>query len=212
MKNKVLIFDFDGTIADTFQQTLKIANLLAVEFDFQPIKENEVKELKNKSVKDVIRFLKIHPLKVPQIAARAKAELNKNILLIKPVDGLKEMIANLKQLGYRVGIVSSNSAENILIFLTRNEMNLFDFIHTSSRIWSKNHGINQLIKNHGLSTNQILYIGDETRDIDAARKAGIMVAAVTWGYNSAQALQAHRPDYIVNSPQEFLELCLRGIL
>ncbi len=206
IRNKIFIFDFDGTIADTFSQTIMIANRLAIEFNFQPIKTEDIKELKHKSVIEVIRFLKISPFKVPAIVARAREELHKDIMHIKPFDGLHEVLKHLKGLGHLIGIVSSNSTENIISFLTKHQLDLFDFLHTSPRIWGKNQGLNQLIKNHNLSTEQIIYVGDETRDIEAAHKVGIRVAAVTWGYNSEKALKSHNPDFIVNLPQEFLTI------
>ena len=156
----------------------------------------------------MLRILKVPTLKVPRIASRAKTELNKKIPSIKPVEGLKEILRKIKSLDYKMGILSSNSLENVNQFLKAHDLNLFDFVLTSSRFWGKNHGLKKLILQKGYAPQDILYIGDETRDIEAARKSGIRVAAVTWGYNSSKALKSFRPDYILHSPQELLELCL----
>jgi phosphoglycolate phosphatase len=63
-----------------------------------------------------------------------------------------------------------------------------------------------MVSNHGLDRNHVLYIGDETRDIEAAHKAGVRVAAVTWGYNNAEMLKRFSPDYLVSRPHELLSL------
>ena len=91
-------------------------------------------------------------------------------------------------------------------FLENNQLELFDFIHTTSKIWSKNRSLKTLIHDNQLKLSEVIYIGDETRDIVAAQKAGIRCVAVTWGFNSRKALEAHRPDYLIHSPQELFRL------
>ncbi len=208
MKAKILVFDFDGTIADTFAAMVEISNLLAAEFNFKQIEAHEVDDYKDKTSKEMLKLLKVPTLKVPRIVTRAKNELNKKISSIKPVEGLKEILREIKFLGYKMGILSSNSTENVNRFLKAQDLNLFDFVLTSSHFWGKNHGLRKLILQKGYAPKDFLYIGDETRDIEAARKSGIKVAAVTWGYNSSTALKSFQPDYVLHSPQELLQLCL----
>ena len=208
MKIKILIFDFDGTIADTFQSMVEISNHLAGEFNFKKIQAHEVDDYKDKTSQEMLKLLKVPTLKVPRIAHRAKRELNKRMSMIKPVPGLTEILREIKSLNYKMGILSSNSLENVNKFLQQHDLNLFDFVLTSSRFWSKNYGLKKLIAQNGYHPQDILYIGDETRDIEAARKSGISVAAVTWGYNSSKVLKNFQPDYILHSPQELLQLCL----
>ena len=52
----------------------------------------------------------------------------------------------------------------------------------------------------------MLYIGDELRDVKASQKAGVPIAAVTWGFNSRQSLAAAKPDYLFDRPADFLTL------
>ena len=79
-------------------------------------------------------------------------------------------------------------------------------MHSTTTIWSKHHSLAKLIKSRGFLRENVLYIGDETRDISAARKCGIRSVAVSWGYNSRKALSADSPDYLVETPEKFLEL------
>ena len=85
MKIKILIFDFDGTIADTFHAMIEISNGLAGEFNFKKIEAHEVEHFKDKSSQEMLRILQVPTLKVPRIARRAKSELNKRMSMIKPV-------------------------------------------------------------------------------------------------------------------------------
>lgn len=207
MLHPILIFDFDGTIADTFHFTVDISNRLAEEFNYKTIKPDELEDLKDLSAHEMIHHLSVPLLKIPVIVSKAKDHLQKEMPSVQPIDGLKETLEFLRSLGYQMGILSSNSKENVTDFLKRHGINFFDFIETTSKIWSKHTTLEKLRKDFGWNINDMLYIGDETRDVDAARKAGVKVAAVTWGYNSAKRLQTHHPDYILNTPQELLELC-----
>lgn len=205
-KKDILIFDFDGTIADTFHYLIEITNRLSSEFGFKKIETHEIAKLKDKSVQEAIRHLGIPFLKIPMIVARAKKELHKEITRVKPTEGLKDILQQFKLLGFKMGILTSNSLKNVTGFLKNNELELFDFIRATPKIWSKNRSLKALINEKQLNCSQVTYIGDETRDIVAAGKAGIRSVAVTWGYNSHKALRAHHPDHLIHSPQELLQL------
>ncbi|MCK5260533.1 MAG: HAD-IA family hydrolase [Candidatus Omnitrophica bacterium] len=205
-KDPVLIFDFDGTIADTFHYLVRIGNRLSEEFDFNKIDPDEIKDMKDKNVRETIEHLDIPLLKIPMIVAKAKRELHKEIDSVEPIKDLKEILLQLKSLGHKMGILTSNSSKNVTSFLENNGLNFFDFICTTSKIWSKNWGLKTLIDEHSLELSEVIYVGDETRDIKAAKKAGIRSAAVTWGYNSRKTLEAQNPDYLIHSPEELFTL------
>jgi len=128
------------------------------------------------------------------------------IASVEPIEGLKEILFQLKSLGHKIGILTSNSSKNVMSFLEHNDLDLFDFIQTTSKIWSKNYGLKTLMKDNNFEISDVIYIGDETRDIEAAKKAGVRCAAVTWGYNSRMALEARNPDYLIHSPAELFQL------
>jgi phosphoglycolate phosphatase len=206
MKNHTLIFDFDGTIADTFQPLINISNQLADEFKFKKVKPEEIHLMKDKTSQEIVRYLEIPFMKIPRIASKAREELLKDIHNIQLIEGIKDLLLQLKVLNRTIGIMSSNSEKNVKKFLDRHQCNIFDFIMTSPKIWGKNHSLRFLMKTHRCSPEEIIYIGDETRDIEAAKKVGIKVVAVTWGYNSKKSLEAHQPNFLVHTPLELLNL------
>jgi len=206
IKNSILIFDFDGTIADTFQNILNISNRLASEFKFKRIEPHEKEEMKDKTSKEVTKLLEVPLMKIPAIVAKAKKELHKEMNDVKPTEGFEETLIELKKWCKSIGILTSNSSENVLKFLESHNLDIFDFITTTSKIWSKNTGLKKLMKKHEFDSKDVLYVGDETRDIEAAKKVGIKVIAVSWGYNSSKALAKHKPDYLIHNPKELLGL------
>jgi len=206
MKKHILIFDFDGTIADTFQFILDLSDQLAEDFHFEKIKPQEIDKLKDNTLMETVHHLNIPLLKIPLILARARKEIHKDISQIKPIKDLADILIQIKNLGMKMGILSSNSTKNIKEFLKNHDLDLFDFISSSSKLWGKNRSLKRIIKHSSLPIKKILYVGDETRDIEAARKTGIKSIAVTWGYNSAKALKASNPDYLIHTPQQLIQL------
>lgn len=208
MSDPVLIFDFDGTIADTYHYIVSISNKLAPEFKFSEIDLSEVDALRDKTAKEVVQYLKVPVLKIPAILARGKKEFHKGISNIKPIAGLKDVLHQMKALGLRMGILSSNAAENIESFLENHSLKIFDFTQSTSKVWSKNTSLQRLIAKRGFDKDSVFYIGDESRDIAAARKSGVNSVAVSWGYNSARTLEAHNPDVLVATPEDLLDYCV----
>ena len=206
LKKSVLIFDFDGTIADTFAFTVSIINRLAHEFQFNMVDPGEVEYLRGVTAQGLMKHLQIPVIKVPFIMTRAQRLLHKEIHTISPIKGLREILMTLKSMDLKMGILTSNSIENVNRFLQNNEMDFFDFIMTSLRFWGKTKQINAVIKKQKLHADQVLYIGDEIRDIDESKRAGVQVAAVTWGYNSTASLKAHNPDFLLNHPSDLLRV------
>ena len=205
--NNILIFDFDGTIADTLHHLVDIGNRLSDEFNFRRIELHEIDNLKDKTAMEITHHLQVPFLKIPAIVARARKELNQNIHSIDIVEGLEKVLADLKTLGHQIGILTTNSANNVHQFLDNHRLDVFDFINTTSQIWGKAASLTKLIQKNNFRADQVVYIGDEIRDIEAAKKAGVRVAAVTWGYNSREVLKAYRPDYLIHHPRELLDIC-----
>src|SRR3989338_1084040 len=137
-EDKVLIFDFDGTIADTHLYICHISNTLSKTFNFELIDFNELAVLKEKSIQEIMTHLKVPLLKVPAIVTMGKKEYKKNIGQLKPIDGLKNVLTKLYESGRRLGILSSNALENIQHFLDLNDLNVFEFVQTTPKVWSKN--------------------------------------------------------------------------
>ncbi len=207
MKKELLLFDFDGTIADTFHHIVQISNRLAREFSFNRIHPHEIESLKNNTVEQAIDYLRVPKLKIPQILLRARDELHGSIDDIQPIDELTIILHQLKALGYMMGIITTNSSKNVRLFLQQHDLNIFDFISSTSKVFGKSRSLKRLVRQYNFDLDQVFYIGDEIRDILAARKAGVSVVAVTWGFNSKQALIKHRPDYIAEKPRELIRIC-----
>ncbi|UKO95873.1 HAD-IA family hydrolase [Nostoc sp. UHCC 0870] len=207
MTQKVIIFDFDGTIADTVDALVSIANRLAVEFGYIQITPEQFTLLRNFSSREIIKYSGISLFKIPFLVKKVKAELKNKIQGLKPIPGMKESLLELKNHGYQLGIITSNSKDNVTAFLSINELdNLFEFIYSGVTIFGKTTIINNVLKQKQLKPQTVIYVGDETRDIEASKKANIKVVAVTWGFNSPEILAKQNPDFLIHQPSELLQV------
>ncbi|MGY6530930.1 MAG: HAD-IA family hydrolase [Cyanobacterium sp.] len=205
MEDKTIIFDFDGTIADTFSTLVEIVNGLALEFNYPLVDEVEVARLTNLSSKDIIRQSPVSLHKVPFLMKRIKKELNGRIAFLSAFEGMQETLAHLHGKGYTLGVITSNWEESVREFFCHNGLqDYFQFIYSSNNLFGKHRTINRVIRNCDLSLEHTFYVGDETRDIVSAKKSHIKVVAVTWGFNSAEILQEYQPDFMINHPQDLL--------
>ncbi len=203
---KLLIFDFDGTIGDTFTAGLEILNLLSTEFGFRPLREEDVQRARDMRTRELMKFLGIKTSRLAKISARGTIELKKRMGAVCPLEGMPGTLRDLHNRGFALGIVTSNTEENVRVFLKNHDLELFDFVRCSSKLFGKAREIRGARKLARAKKHEVLFIGDETRDIEACQKAGVRIAAVTWGYNSPAALRALKPDFLLNSPGELTAL------
>jgi HAD superfamily hydrolase (TIGR01549 family) len=201
----VSIFDFDGTIANTIPAFISIFKKLGEGYGMS-IEDETLLKLRDRPIKEIFHELNIPLIKLPFIARKSRKEFNKEVAHLKPIKGMKDLLLTLKKQGQTLGIVSSNSKESIKKFLEENDLQIFDFISTNNRVFGKAKSLKKIFKVNEYSKENAVYIGDEIRDIEAARKVGIKMISVTWGVNTRDGLSQYNPDFLVDSPVELLAL------
>ena len=205
MKYRALIFDFDGTIADTLGESRRIFNEIATDYGIRQVEEHEVADLRHLSLKEILSKLNIPKRRVPSIIARGTGMMRANIDRLQLIDGMKEALTDLRNHTDSFGILTSNTTANVDIFLRNHSIrDLFEFVSSTSKLTGKARHLRAIRKTFSLSNDEMLYIGDELRDVKAAQKAKIPHAAVSWGFNSRESLAAAKPTYLIDHPLEFL--------
>ena len=207
--SKLIIFDFDGTLADTLGALLRISNRLAPEFGYPQIGDEQFASLKYLSSWEIIKLSKVALWKLPFLIKRVKEEFPKEVRNVRLFPGVIELLNTLKMQGYRLGIVSSNAEQNIRSLLGQNQIeHLFDFVTTAST-FGKGKAIGKLLKQYKCPKSDAIYIGDEIRDIQAARSIEIRVVAVGWGFNAPTALIDRQPDLLITKPLALINALAR---
>ena len=203
-----IVFDFDGTIADTLSVVIKISNRLADHYGYKKIPLSDLPKLREKKPSAVLKHLGISIFKLPIVVRKIRFEMNKEIAHLKTAVDLRDMLIHLKENGCVLGILTTNSRENATEFLKNNNLELFDFVYSGRAVFGKSRLLKKLMKEKRIPHADLIYIGDEIRDVEAAKKAGIKVIGVTWGYNTKTALLTSHPDHIVEKPEELKNIIL----
>jgi HAD superfamily hydrolase (TIGR01549 family) len=198
-----LIFDFDGTICDSFNAVFAVAVNHFPELNDPPITSDEARNL---GIKELIKRSNIPKYKIPQIMINSRKELSKYMHKLQTFPNIDDVIRRLSK-KHKLGILTTNSKKNVITFLEKNKLNkYFDFVHSELALFGKHKKLIKVMKRHSLNPNETIYIGDETRDVEAAKEVGIKSVAVNWGYEAEKLLQKANPDMIISSPVDLLKL------
>lgn len=198
----LVIFDFDGTLANTEAWFLGIANDLALTFGFRQVDDGEIAMLRGRTSKEVIKYLGIPSWKLPRIARHIHRQLAANVDAVVLFPGVREMVADLRRAGVRLAIVSSNSESNVRAILGPDLTAQFECFECGSSLFGKARRYKAVRKGAGMKKRDVLSVGDETRDITAAKKEEIACGAVLWGAANRDILSAMEPDMLFSSPAE----------
>jgi phosphoglycolate phosphatase len=200
---KAIVFDFDGTLVDSLPIVVKAVNVLAKKYGHAEIKN--VSKLRNKSLRIIIRQdFHLSMFDVPKYAREVKLLIRKDMKKVRIFPEIKVILKKISK-QYQIGILTSNSEETVRSVL-KNEH--FDFIFSNSSIFGKAIVLKRLLKEHNLNKDEIIYVGDETRDIEACKKIGVKCIAVTWGYNSENILKSFKPDFLARNTKELLNILM----
>jgi phosphoglycolate phosphatase len=203
-----LIFDFDGTLVDSFDCVIEQFNQLSEHYKFTPINLAHKNELSHLNSKQLMALFHIPFYKMPAILFKARKSLHQHMTSLAPFKDIPETIEQLVKKGFILGIVTSNSEENVVSWLKHHQLyDYFDFIHAGSTYYGKRRALKKAMKLNKIE--HAMYIGDETRDIDAAKYANMFSMAVTWGFNSQETLSRHQPHAIAQTPKDIIKISVK---
>jgi phosphoglycolate phosphatase len=203
---KTVICDFDGTIVDSGQVVFDLFNEFADKYNYKRIPQSESDRIRALTVKERFKEYGVPIIKVPMLTIDVVKRYKKSIPTLEVNQAMKKVLKNLKDSGIKLVVMSANSKENIEEFLKLNDMEYFDEIIQSSRMFGRNVTINNYIKNHNVKKDEIILIADEHRDIVASKKSNIRIISVTWGYDLEELLAKSNPDFLVRKPEDIIDI------
>jgi phosphoglycolate phosphatase-like HAD superfamily hydrolase len=204
----VVLFDFDGTIADSFELVLAQYNQLAPLFRARAVDRAELPRLRKLAVPEIMREHRVTYWKLPFLVWSMRRRLHAHVAEVSPCAGVVEALRTLRAAGVRSSVLSTNSSANIRRFVERHELDVFDDIAGGVSMFGKARALRRWVARAGVPKERVVYVGDEERDVEAAHAAGIRSVAVTWGYADPGQLAARRPTHLVESPAQLVSLLL----
>ena len=210
MRYKLVIFDFDGTLADTFSWFSRVLNTVADRYNFKRIQAHEIEHLRGLSAREIIKHLGVPIWKLPHIARHMRALAAQDIESIRLFGGVERMLQSLSEAGLHVAIVSSNSEENVRRVLGPGLASRITYYACGASMFGKPAKFRKVLKSSGIPPSEVICIGDEIRDHDAARAAGLVFGAVSWGYNDPDALRRMMPEAFFENPDQIVTMLVLG--
>ena len=210
MSSKLLIFDFDGTLADTFPSFVRVFDQAADKYGFKRLDRERQDVLRGLDARQIMAHHEVPLWKVPAIARFMRARMADDIANIKLFAGIDRVLRALHAQGVVLTIVTSNSQGNVRAILGPEMFDLFSHVECGAALFGKPSKIRKVLAATAIATGiareHAMLIGDEIRDATAAADAGIGFGAVAWGFNHVDALTAQHPQRIFRHVDDLLDL------
>jgi phosphoglycolate phosphatase len=207
MRYPLVIFDFDGTLADSFPFFVKAQHALAQRHGFTAIADDRVDALRRLGTRDLLRELKFPTWKVPIVAADF-VRMMRGAPPVPLFPGVADTLRHLRDSGARLGILTSNSVENVRRVLDADLMEAIELIDGGAHVLGKHRRIARMLKQAKADASQAIYVGDQVSDGEAAKRVGVAFGAVGWGYSHADTLRAMGAEEFFETVPELGRLAL----
>jgi HAD superfamily hydrolase (TIGR01549 family) len=204
-KIKTIIFDFDGTIADSFEIVANQIFKDSKQTQIHLTKQEVINDMRNKSLKQLIKEFNYSKIKIFFLVKKIRKEIKNSLLKIKPFKETKQTIDYLNK-KYNLILLSSNNEINVNYFLKKHNLDVFKEKHFKSFLFGKSKDLNKIIKKHNLNKNEVIYIGDEVRDIEACKQSKIKIVSCSYGYNSKSLLEKSNPNYLIDNIKDLKKI------
>lgn len=202
---RLVVFDFDGTLADTQAWFAGILDAVADRYQFRRIGREEWPTVRGMDARTLMNHVGLPLWKLPLVSRHVRALCARDAGSLRLFPGVAEMLAALERQGVALALVSSNGETTIRRVLGP-EAGRFRHFGCGAGLFGKARHLTRAMRACGVPARATLAIGDELRDLDAARAAGCAFGAVEWGYASAAALAARRPAHRFTTPDEITAL------
>jgi phosphoglycolate phosphatase len=208
----LIVLDFDGTLADSFDWFCSVLNGVADRYRFRRVEAHEVEELRLQGARAIVAHLGIPRWKLPLIARHMHALAARDAARIALFPGVTAMLAEIAEAGVPLAILSSNRRETVRRVLGPDNAARIDAYACGASIFGKARRLKALLARTGIAADRALCIGDEIRDLEAARALGCPFGAVAWGYTDPRALAALGPEYVFSEPAEIARLAAGAVV
>lgn len=185
----LVVFDFDGTLADSMPWFLDTINGAAARFGFRPLDGARVDEYRGMGARQLMAELGVRWWQIPRVTAYMRASMRERLPEVSLFAGVDGMLATLRAASVKLALLTSNDRHNVETLLGPRLLAHFDTVATGAPIFGKRRRLVQVLRHCAVAPSRALCIGDETRDADMADSLGVPFAGVAWGYATPAALQ-----------------------
>jgi phosphoglycolate phosphatase len=203
---KYVIFDFDGTLVDSQDIAVSVLQQLAEKHHFKKPDRKDIEAMRGLSIAERCKIVGVPIYKLPFWAGECYQLYQQSLKHLRLFDGIVELLNTLRERDFKLAVISSNSEANVREFLRANKIDFFDRVYCSRHIFSKDRMIKKFLHSLKLTNPEVIYVGDEHRDIVACKRLGVKIIWVEWGFDLIELVKRENPDYIVKTPEQILNI------
>ncbi len=206
MTYKLIAFDFDGTLADSMACFLQALEVSARHHGFRSLDGELLTQARGQSARDIMRLLGVPLWKVPALTIEMRRLMRERIAQIRLFPGVAGTLDALSERGVKLAIATSNAEDLVRTVLGLAASQRIAHFSCGISMFGKTRKLQALLSSAGVRPNEALYVGDEIRDAEAARAAGMAFRGVAWGYTAPEALQLQCGEKLLACPADLLVL------
>lgn len=201
---KLIIFDFDGVLADSMGMVLEFYNILADKYDLKRAKsEKDISGLFHENVYVGLKKAGLDESRSAEFLEDMKRLTLEYKEKLEAFEGVPETLKKLHEDSKTLAIISSNHSDVIEMFLKQyGLLNIFYVIYGAENSTSKVEKINRLLGEFEAEKSNTYYVGDTKGDIKEGKEADVKTVAACWGYHTKDELQSTGPDFLVEKVEE----------
>lgn len=203
---KHVVFDFDGTLADSEEVCFQLLNELAAKHRYRQLHRSELRALKMMPYPERLRHLGVPMMHVPFLAMEARRTYRLRMGTLTPFAGVQEALRRLADMGCVLHVLSSNAVTNIKEFLDRHDLDVFETLNCERNFFGKHIGLRRFLRSQNLHPDDVVYLADEMRDVEACRKIGLRVISTAWGFDPVERLEEANPELTARTPLEAVRM------
>ncbi len=181
---------------------------MAAENGWPHMNETEYQRLRGLKATQLQRWIGLKSWQIPGLMREGLKRFREHSKDIKLFDGIPEVITRLAASGNNLYILSTNHPETIRDVLGRYKLEDKVMVLRRSALFGKHYAIRHLISKHKYVPDSVWMVGDEVRDIEAAKRAGVKAAAVSWGLQTSNILKNMAPDAVAGHPTDLLDILI----
>ena len=211
---KAVIFDLDGTLADTIASITYCGNLALSRFGLSSFGEEDYKHFVGDGAAMLVRraLLAAGDERLEHFDEVYEAYLEifaKDCMYqVKPYEGICALLEELKRLSVRIAVLSNKpDRDSLRVVEALFGKGYFDFVQGQRADIPRKPdpaGVYRIMEAFGLSAGDFLYVGDSGVDMKTGRAAGIFTVGVLWGFRDREELVENGADAVISKPLELL--------
>jgi phosphoglycolate phosphatase len=177
-------------------------NDLAATHGFKPVGPEDHERMRDLHGMELLKALEMPLWKLPRVIKDLRTRMAAMAGSFVPFPGITDALKELASHGLRLAVVSSNSRVNVESVLGASIARLIHYYDCEASMFGKASKIKAVVRKSAINPRNAIYVGDEVRDAEAARKAGVAFGAVSWGLHRVETLRAQNPEEIFATPSE----------